>query len=158
MYWVKKIICIFVGCFLGAQSFDDDPVMKIRMQRSQTQGVNESDLPPVPRSVMEPPPLPLPEVHAKDAIRPLIVINPTKIFIKKIVYASRTIKPKLASKYDVKFKNVHVARGIQVVRNQPISSRATKKLSILRKTKGALPSKVVHKEAIKAIEKHKTLR
>jgi len=40
--------------------------MKARSQRAAAQGIQEDDLPPVPRSVMEPPPLPPPEIHAKD--------------------------------------------------------------------------------------------
>jgi len=38
--------------------------MKIRAQRAQAGG--DQDLPPVPRAVLEPPPLPPPEVHIKD--------------------------------------------------------------------------------------------
>ncbi len=49
---------------LGAQQPLEDPVMKIRGQRAQAGG--DQDLPPVPRTVMEPPPLPPPEVHVKD--------------------------------------------------------------------------------------------
>jgi hypothetical protein len=67
MNLVKKWgLVLTVGCFLGAQSFDD-PVMKARLQRSQAQGIEETDLPPVPRGVVEPPPLPPPETHAKDS-------------------------------------------------------------------------------------------
>jgi len=54
-----------VGCLLGAQTVDD-PVMKARLARAQAQGIEEADLPPVPRGVTEPPPLPPPEIHAKD--------------------------------------------------------------------------------------------
>jgi len=61
-----------VGCFLGAQSLQEDPVMKARLQRSQAQGIDEADLPPVPRSVMLPPPLPPPEIHAKDSPQPRV--------------------------------------------------------------------------------------
>jgi len=56
-----------VGCFLGAQSLQEDPVMKARLQRSQAQGIDEADLPPVPRGIMVPPPLPPPETHRKDS-------------------------------------------------------------------------------------------
>ncbi len=48
----------------AAQQPADDPVMKVRAQRAQAGG--DQDLPPVPRVVMEPPPLPPPEVHVKD--------------------------------------------------------------------------------------------
>lgn len=44
----------------------DDPVMKIRAQRASAQGISEGDLPPVPRGIVEPPPLPPPEAHVKD--------------------------------------------------------------------------------------------
>ena len=44
----------------------DDPVMKVRAQRASAQGISEGDLPPVPRGIIEPPPLPPPEAHVKD--------------------------------------------------------------------------------------------
>lgn len=44
----------------------EDPVMKARAQRAAAQGVADGDLPPVPRGVVEPPPLPPPEAHVKD--------------------------------------------------------------------------------------------
>jgi hypothetical protein len=49
---------------LSAQQPVEDPVMKIKAQRAQAGG--DQDLPPVPRTVMEPPPLPAPELHVKD--------------------------------------------------------------------------------------------
>ena len=58
-----------VGVFAGAQQLPDDPVMKARAQRAQTQGISEADLPPVPRAILEPPPLPPPELHVKDSPR-----------------------------------------------------------------------------------------
>ena len=67
MNLVNKWVFLFtVGCVLGAQTFDD-PVMKARLQRSQAQGIEETDLPPAPRAVLEPPPLPPPELHVKDS-------------------------------------------------------------------------------------------
>ena len=48
---------------LSAQQAVEDPVMKIRDQRAST---GEGDLPPVPRAILEPPPLPAPETHVKD--------------------------------------------------------------------------------------------
>ena len=62
-------LALTVGWLLGAQPVDD-PVMKARQQRSQAQGIEEGDLPPVPRAIVEPPPLPPPEIHAKDAPHP----------------------------------------------------------------------------------------
>jgi hypothetical protein len=40
--------------------------MKARAQRASAQGISEGDLPPVPRGIIEPPPLPPPEAHVKD--------------------------------------------------------------------------------------------
>lgn len=44
----------------------DDPVLKARASRAAALGVDERDLPPVPKSLVEPPPLPPPETHPKD--------------------------------------------------------------------------------------------
>ncbi len=51
---------------LCAQSLPEDPVLRAKAQRAQSQGVKEGDLPPVPRTVQEPPPLPAPEAHPKE--------------------------------------------------------------------------------------------
>ena len=64
---LKRLSLLFaVGVFASAQQPPVDPVMKARAQRGQGQGLNEGDLPPVPRGVVEPPPLPPPELHPKD--------------------------------------------------------------------------------------------
>ena len=44
----------------------DDPVMKARLARAAAQGVDERDLPPVPKALVEPPPLPPSETNPKD--------------------------------------------------------------------------------------------
>ncbi len=44
----------------------EDPVMRARARRASAQGISEGDLPPVPRGIIEPPPLPPPEAHVKD--------------------------------------------------------------------------------------------
>lgn len=49
---------------LGA---DADPVQRIRAERAAAQGIPEADLPPVPRTITDPPPLPPPELHRRDA-------------------------------------------------------------------------------------------
>lgn len=52
-----------------AKSLDtaqDDPVLKARASRAAAQGIDERDLPPVPKALVEPPPLPPPETHPKD--------------------------------------------------------------------------------------------
>lgn len=48
---------------LSAQQAVEDPVLKIRSQRASS---GEGNLPPVPRAILEPPPLPAPETHVKD--------------------------------------------------------------------------------------------
>ena len=53
----------FPGGFLSG---DEDPVMKARAQRAAAQGISEADLPPVPKGIVEPPPLPSPEIHPRD--------------------------------------------------------------------------------------------
>ncbi len=50
----------------SAPSPDLDPVAAARAQRAAAQGVSEDDLPAVPRAIIEPPPLPPPEIHPKD--------------------------------------------------------------------------------------------
>ena len=46
--------------------------MKARLQRSQAQGIDEADLPAVPNRILLPPPLPPPEIHAKDSPQPRV--------------------------------------------------------------------------------------
>jgi hypothetical protein len=45
----------------------EDPVLRARAQRASAQGLADGDLPPVPRGIIEPPPLPPPEAHVKDS-------------------------------------------------------------------------------------------
>ena len=67
MGFAKSLSLMLVTCcLLAAQDLPVDPVMKARTQRAKAQGLNEADLPPVPRGVTEPPPLPPPETHRKD--------------------------------------------------------------------------------------------
>ena len=67
MVLVQKVCILVLGCsLLGAQTPVADPVMKARAERAQAQGVGEGDLPPLPRGIVEPPPLPAPEIHVKD--------------------------------------------------------------------------------------------
>lgn len=51
---------------VAAPQMSEDPVQRARAQRAAAQGVAEGDLPPVPRGIVEPPPLPPPEAHVKD--------------------------------------------------------------------------------------------
>jgi hypothetical protein len=67
MVRARTLSVILLGCcFLGSQTPLEDPVMKARAERAQAQGIGEGDLPPLPKGVVEPPPLPPPETHAKD--------------------------------------------------------------------------------------------
>ena len=61
----SSLLVLFCGV-LGAQAPADDPVQKVRAERAKAQGIAEGDLPPVPRGIVEPPPLPPPETHLKD--------------------------------------------------------------------------------------------
>ena len=51
----------------AASPAQEDPVLRARAQRASASGIAEGDLPPVPRGIVEPPPLPPPEVHVKDS-------------------------------------------------------------------------------------------
>jgi hypothetical protein len=53
------ILLVLVSVLAG-QALVEDPVLKIQAQRGA------GDLPPVPRGILEPPPLPPPETHVKD--------------------------------------------------------------------------------------------
>lgn len=44
----------------------EDPVLKARAQRAAALGIPDGDLPPLPKGVVEPPPLPPPETHVRD--------------------------------------------------------------------------------------------
>ena len=52
---------------VAAPQGQEDPVLRARAQRASAQGVADGDLPPVPRGIVEPPPLPPPEAHVKDS-------------------------------------------------------------------------------------------
>jgi hypothetical protein len=52
---------------IASASAQEDPVLRARAQRASAQGISEGDLPPVPRGIVEPPPLPPPEAHVKDS-------------------------------------------------------------------------------------------
>jgi len=57
---------ILAGGMASAFQVPEDPVLKARSQRAQALGISEGDLPPVPRAISEPPPLPAPETNYKD--------------------------------------------------------------------------------------------
>ncbi|MBL0312060.1 MAG: hypothetical protein IPP78_04950 [Holophagaceae bacterium] len=59
-------ISILVCEMAFAFQVPEDPVLKARTQRAQAQGISDGDLPPVPRAIAEPPPLPAPETNYKD--------------------------------------------------------------------------------------------
>ncbi len=53
-------------CLVASGQAPQDPVMKVRAQRAAAQGVDDGDLPALPRGIVEPPPLPPPEAHVRD--------------------------------------------------------------------------------------------
>lgn len=59
------ILAMAMALGLSAQ-VPDDPVMKAKAQRGEAPG-GAGDLPPVPRTILEPPPLPPPEEHHRDS-------------------------------------------------------------------------------------------
>jgi hypothetical protein len=73
MIKIRRAGVAFVAFVLLAGSApgtsDSDPVVAARAQRAAAQGLSEDDLPPVPKGIVEPPPLPPPEIHPKD-LRP----------------------------------------------------------------------------------------
>jgi hypothetical protein len=60
------VIVLLVGKMGFAFQIPDDPVLKARTQRAMALGISDGDLPPVPRTIAEPPPLPAPETNYKD--------------------------------------------------------------------------------------------
>jgi hypothetical protein len=63
---VLFISSLALGLVASTQA-QEDPVLRARAQRASAQGISEGDLPPVPRGIVEPPPLPPPEAHVKDS-------------------------------------------------------------------------------------------
>ena len=59
------ISSLALGLIASTQA-QEDPVLRARSQRAAALGISEGDLPPVPRGIVEPPPLPPPEAHVKD--------------------------------------------------------------------------------------------
>lgn len=62
------ISALALGLVAPARS-QEDPVVKVRAQRSASLGIPDGDLPPLPKGIAEPPPLPPPETHVKDTRR-----------------------------------------------------------------------------------------
>ena len=60
---VLGIAVCLAGSIVSAQGDDADPVLRAKAQRALD---NHQDLPPIPRGLTEPPPLPPPEMHAHD--------------------------------------------------------------------------------------------
>ena len=62
----RFLLSAFALSLVAAASAQEDPVMKVRAERAAAQGISERDLPPVPKGIVEPPPLPPSETHPKD--------------------------------------------------------------------------------------------
>lgn len=63
--WAVALVAT-LGIPTWAAQTPEDPVLQARALRAQARGISEDDLPPVPRSIVEPPPLPPPELHPRD--------------------------------------------------------------------------------------------
>lgn len=64
---IVKMLGMTLAAFgLLAAQVPEDPVLRARNQRGLSANLSDSDLPPVPRTITEPPPLPPPETHIKD--------------------------------------------------------------------------------------------
>jgi len=66
MRYVIGIALCLAGTLASAQPEDLDPVVKVKAARAQR---DSQDLPPIPRGLTEPPPLPPPELHTHDIRR-----------------------------------------------------------------------------------------
>jgi len=96
MVFLKRMSLLIVACsIMGARQLPEDPVMKARNLRAKAQGISEADLPPVPRGVTEPPPLPPPELHLKDSRQGRLA----KVQGKKATKGAKTAKGKTSAKH-----------------------------------------------------------
>ena len=169
------VFFLITSCFLNAQSFDD-PVMKIRVQRAEAQGINEADLPPVPKNIMTPPPLPEPELHIKDSLSYSIV---KMVTTKKPKNYSATRIVKLKNKSNLKHasdigpvkiailkcdsrlatKAVKAVKTVKLSTNKIINDiRSSKKMNyikIITKTHTAQPNKTSGKTIYKSVKRAK---
>jgi hypothetical protein len=66
MKYVIGIAICFVGLSSHARPDDLDPVLRAKAHRAVR---DSQDLPPIPRGLTEPPPLPPPELHTHDIKR-----------------------------------------------------------------------------------------
>ena len=86
----KRVLGIAVclaGSIVSAQGEDADPVLRAKAQRALD---NHQDLPPIPRGLTEPPPLPPPEMHAHDIRKKRVATNATaRSNIKKAAPAKK---------------------------------------------------------------------
>lgn len=62
-YMLGLAICFAGPCAFAQVSDSADPVLAAKVSRAESKG---RDLPPVPKGLMEPPPLPPPELHTHD--------------------------------------------------------------------------------------------
>ena len=93
--WFLEItICFaFAGSFVSAQGEEADPVLRAKAQRALN---NDQDLPPIPRGLTEPPPLPPPELHAHDIRKQRGSASVSAR--KKTTPAKKTSAPQIAAK------------------------------------------------------------
>ncbi|MBP1625586.1 MAG: hypothetical protein H6Q00_61 [Holophagaceae bacterium] len=93
MNFFRSLGLVALACaVLHAQPPVEDPVMKARSQRAQAQGLSEGDLPPVPKGIIEPPPLPPPELHVRDMARTSSRGRTIKVSRRKSIRRGRAVK------------------------------------------------------------------
>lgn len=63
---IRSLLILSLSIGLMADSPQDDPVMLARNQRARALGIDERDLPPINRHLIDPPPLPPIKTHPKD--------------------------------------------------------------------------------------------
>ncbi|MDR1841958.1 MAG: hypothetical protein LBQ86_08590 [Holophagales bacterium] len=130
---MKRVLGIAI-CFVSFVSFahgdDTDPVLRIRAQRAKT---NEPDLPPIPRGLTEPPPLPPPELHTHDirkARRSHAAVKPKKAALgKKANTAKKPSQSQSKSGPAARPSGVTVARPSNAYKAKAPNLAATPKAS-----------------------------
>jgi hypothetical protein len=88
-------ILVVLAGVLSGQALVEDPVLKAQAQRG------ENDLPPVPRGILEPPPLPPPVTHVKDT-RGWRASRTARTNRRKVVKKPKARRPALPVKKVVK--------------------------------------------------------
>ncbi|HNX94948.1 MAG TPA: hypothetical protein PKL14_07280 [Holophaga sp.] len=120
---------VLATSLLSAQ-IPEDPVLKAHGEKALTQGVSNGDLPPVPRGVSEPPPLPPPESNPKD-------VKGYRASRRQAVAAKRRGKGKLKAKVAKKGRASRESRAENASTAKAVGGKAKH----ARASKKSAPSK-----------------